>query len=63
MASHADDHARAKRLLEEIIKLSSSVENVVRRNGETAEDFRRRLNDMTNRAARGDVHAMPSKVR
>jgi hypothetical protein len=38
MASHADDHARAKRLLEEISKLSSSVENVLRCNGEPEED-------------------------
>ena len=50
MVSHTDDHERAKRLLGIIIELNNNDDDYVIRKNELKEAFRRRVNDMTNRA-------------
>ena len=50
MVSHRDDHERAKRLLGIIIELNNNDDDYVIRKNESKEAFRRRVNDMTNRA-------------
>jgi len=50
MVSHAEDHERAKRLLGIIIELNDNDDDYVPRKNESKEAFRRRVNDMTNRA-------------
>ena len=50
MVSHTDDHKCAKRLLGIIIELNNNDDEYVIRKNESKEAFRRRVNDMTNRA-------------
>ena len=50
MVSHRDDHERAKRLLGIIIELNNNDDDYVIRKNESNEAFRRRVNNMTNRA-------------